>query len=81
MNKIIVKSFVCFVTIFSLVSCAQLKEAGKDVGHATREVTTEIGHATKDVTTKIGHASRDTVKAIGKGTGETVNDIQDSSDK
>jgi hypothetical protein len=70
MKKIIIKSFVCFVAIFSLVSCVKLKEAGKNVGHAT-----------KDVTTKIGHASRDTVKAIGKETKETVNDIKKSSDK
>ena len=70
MKKIIIKSFVCFVAIFSLVSCVKLKEAGKNVGHAT-----------KDVTTKIGHASRDTVKAIGKETKDAVNDIKDSIDK
>ena len=66
----IIKSFVCFIAIFSLVSCARLKDAGKDVGHAT-----------KDATTKIGHASRDTVKTIGKETKDAVNDIKDSIDK
>ena len=70
MKKIIIKSFVCFVVIFSLVSCVKIKETGKNVGHAT-----------KDVTTKIGHATKDTVKAIGKKTKETVNDIKNSSDK
>ena len=70
MKKVIIKSFLCFVAIFSLVSCVKLKEAGKDVGHAT-----------KDVTTKIGHASRDTVKTIGKETKKTVKDIKNSNDK
>ena len=67
MKKITIKLFVCFVTIFFLVSCATFKKAGKDVGHAT-----------KDVTTKVGHVSRDTVKAIGKGTKEAAKDIKDS---
>jgi hypothetical protein len=53
MKKIIIKSFVCFMAMCSLISCIELKEAGKGVGHAT-----------KDVTTKIGNTSRDTVKAI-----------------
>ena len=70
MKKIIIKSFVCLTALFFLCSCAKFKEAGKTVGHTT-----------KDVTTKIGHASRDTVKAIGKEAKETVNDIKNSGDK
>lgn len=70
MKKIIIKSFVGFVVIFSLVSCVKLKEAG-----------TEVGHTTKDVAIKIGHASKNTVKAIEKGAKETVKDIKHSKDK
>ena len=70
MKKIIINSFVCFMAIFLLVSCAKIKETGRNVGHAT-----------KDVTKQIGHASRDTVKAIGKKTKETVKDIKNGGDK
>ena len=49
MKKNIIKWFVCLVAIFSLVSCAELKETGKDVGHTTKDVTKEIGHTSKDV--------------------------------
>lgn len=49
-----------------LASCAEVKEAGRTIGHTTRNVTREIGHG-----------SRDTVKAIGRGTKKVVNDIVD----
>lgn len=45
--------------------CAQFKEAGRTVGHTTRDVTREIGHTTRDVTREIGHGTRDTVKKVG----------------
>ncbi|MBV7436381.1 Uncharacterised protein [Aeromonas encheleia] len=45
--------------------CADIKEAGRTVGHTTRDVTREIGHTTRDVTREIGHGTRDTVKKVG----------------
>lgn len=51
---------------FSLIACAEFKETGRT-----------IGHATKDITTSIGHASRDAAKSIGKNTKEMVSDITD----
>lgn len=50
-----------------IVSCADLKHAGRDIGHATKEVTTEIGHT-----------SRDAVKAIGKETRKAASEIRKS---
>jgi len=47
-----------------LLGCAELKQAGKEVGHATRDAATAIGHATRDTTKAIGHASRDAVNSI-----------------
>ncbi|MDF0532810.1 hypothetical protein KDN34_04385 [Shewanella yunxiaonensis] len=47
-----------------LSACAELKQTGKDIGHATRDVTKEIGHTTRDVTKDIGHASRDAVNSV-----------------
>ncbi len=49
---------------FLLLGCAELKQAGKEIGHATRDATTVIGHATRDTTRAIGHASRDAVTSI-----------------
>lgn len=48
-----------------LSGCADIKEAGRTVGHTTRNVTREIGHTTRDVTREIGHGTRDTVKKVG----------------
>ncbi|WAF91526.1 hypothetical protein NRZ28_04640 [Aeromonas hydrophila] len=48
-----------------LGGCADIKEAGRTVGHTTRNVTREIGHTTRDVTREIGHCTRDTVKKVG----------------
>ncbi|WP_429110505.1 hypothetical protein [Aeromonas media] len=50
----------------SLISgCADIKEAGRTVGHTTRDVTREIGHTTRDMTREIGHGTRDAVKQVG----------------
>ncbi|EOG1048620.1 hypothetical protein ACK24S_003520 [Vibrio fluvialis] len=44
--------------------CAEMKQAGTDVGHATRDAATAIGHATRDTTKAIGHATRDAVNSV-----------------
>lgn len=56
---------IIFVSAFVLLSCAEMKQAGRDIGHATRDVTRAIGHGTRDVTRDIGHGTRDAVKAVG----------------
>lgn len=54
------------LTLGSLLGgCADIKEAGRTMGHTTRNVTREIGHTTRDVTREIGHGTRDTVKKVG----------------
>ncbi|MCG9731883.1 hypothetical protein L1D44_19020 [Shewanella sp. Isolate13] len=47
-----------------ITGCAELKDAGRQIGHTTKEVTTDIGHATRDTTRAIGHASRDAVNSV-----------------
>jgi hypothetical protein len=49
-----------------LSACAQIKEAGRTIGHTTRDVTREIGHGT-----------RDAVKAIGAGVKKVVKSATD----
>lgn len=64
MNKALLPIVACL--LFPLSGCAELKEAGRTVGHGTRDVATEIGHA-----------SRDAVKAVGETTKKVVDDIND----
>jgi hypothetical protein len=58
---------VIFSAIF-LQSCAELKEAGRTIGHTTRNVAREIGHGTRDVAKEIGHGTRRVVNSIGEET-------------
>lgn len=61
----------------TLAGCAEFKEAGRTVGHTTRNVTREIGHTTRDVTREIGHASRDAAKEVGHSTEQAVKEVGD----
>ncbi len=48
------------ISLLTFVSaCGTLKQAGKDIGHTTKKVTTEIGHATRDVAKKTTKAIKD----------------------
>ena len=58
-----------------LSSCAEFKEAGRTIGHTTRNVTREIGHSTRDVAKDIGHGTRRGVKTIGEGTKDVVKSL------
>ncbi|MGY2574127.1 hypothetical protein [Vibrio sp. C8] len=56
---------ICSLTAtFFMMGCAEMKQAGKEIGHATRDATTAVGHATRDTTKAIGHASRDAVISV-----------------
>jgi hypothetical protein len=50
-----------------LSACAEFKDAGRTIGHMTRNVTREIGHGTRDAARDIGHGTRREVQAIGQG--------------
>lgn len=64
-----------FLTFGSVmfISCAEVKQAGRDIGHGTRDATKAIGHATRDATKEIGHGTRDAVKEVGKETKQILN--------
>jgi hypothetical protein len=61
------KLFTVFVlsSTWLLSSCAEFKEAGRTIGHTTRNVTREIGHGSRDVAKEIGHGTKRVVKSIG----------------
>lgn len=60
--KVAVLAFVLVLT-----SCASIKDAGRTVGHTTRDVTKAVGHASRDAAKEIGHTTRDVVKDIKDG--------------
>jgi predicted small secreted protein len=62
-NRLLIVVLSCLV--FS--ACAELEEAGRDIGHGTRDAAKAIGHGTRDATKAIGHATRDAVKDVGEG--------------
>jgi hypothetical protein len=64
-----------------LYGCAPLKEAGRTIGHTTRDVTTEIGHGARDVTREIGHGTRDAVRKVGEGARDATNTAADEVKK
>ena len=64
--------FVLILACGLLYGCTQVKEAGRTVGHTTRDVATEIGHGARDVTREIGHGTRDVVREVGEGTSEAT---------
>ena len=61
MVKSVIKFFTCLAMLCLLSACSEFKEAGRSIGHTTKNVTTDIGHG-----------SRDTVQAIGRGTKRVV---------
>lgn len=47
-----------------LSACAEIKEAGRTIGHTTRDVTREIGHGTRDAAKSIGRGTKRVVKSV-----------------
>jgi hypothetical protein len=47
-----------------LSACAQIKEAGRTIGHTTRDVTREIGHGTRDAAKAVGEGVKKAVKSV-----------------
>ena len=76
MNKLAaVASAIAMMLSVPTVSAADsffdsIKEAGRTIGHTTRDVTREIGHASRDATREVGHAFRDGFSDDEKGKAE-----------
>lgn len=58
-----------------------VKEAGRSIGEATRNVTREIGHTSRNVTREIGHATRDALKGEDSKKGKDAKDAKESDSK
>ena len=66
---------VLMTSMMMFISCAEMKQAGRDVGHGTRDLTRTIGHTTRDITRSIGHGTRDVTREIGHGTRDLVKEV------
>jgi predicted small secreted protein len=48
---------------YLLSACATIKEAGRTIGHTTRDVTRAIGHGTRDAAKAVGEGVKKAVKS------------------
>ena len=89
MNKLAaVASAIALMLSIPTVSAADsffdsIKEAGRTIGHTTRDVTREIGHASRDATREVGHAFRDGFSddEKGKAKGDKKQNDEKKADK
>ena len=49
------KLILTLVLSITLAACVELNQAGKTIGHTSRDVAKEIGHGSRDVAKGIGH--------------------------
>ena len=56
-------AFLLFLLGCLLSACVQIKEAGRIIGHTTRDVTREIGHGTRDAAKAVGEGVKKVVKS------------------
>jgi len=73
MFNLAVKTLLTLALCGVLPGCVPLKEAGRTIGHTSRDVTKEIGHGARDITREIGHGTRDATRAIGAGARDATN--------
>ena len=64
--------FVLLLVVLFISACVHIKEAGRTIGHTTRDVTREIGHGARDVTREIGQGTRDAANTVGEGVKKVV---------
>lgn len=73
--------FVLTLASGFLPGCVQIKEAGRTIGHTTRDVTKEIGHGARDITKEIGHGSREVAREVGEGSRDATKAVAEEVKK
>ena len=56
-------AFLLILSGYLLSACAQVKEAGRTIGHTTRDVVRAIGHGTRDAAKSVGEAVKKVVRS------------------
>ena len=57
---------IVFLLVLSgclLSACAQVKEAGRTIGHTTRDAATAVGHGTRDAAKAVGEGVKKVVRS------------------
>ena len=72
MVEYLLKTLLLLVVAGFVLGCAHIKEAGRTIGHTTRDVTREIGHGTRDVVKEIGQGTRDAANTADDGVKKAV---------
>jgi hypothetical protein len=62
MVEYLLKALLLLVVAGFVSDCAHIKEAGRTIGHTTRDVTREIGHGTRDAANTVGDGVKKVVK-------------------
>lgn len=62
----LIKRFTVMILLCLTMACAEFKEAGRSIGHTTRNVTTDIGHGSRNTVKAIGRGAKRVVKSIAK---------------
>ncbi len=56
-------AFLLVLSGYLLSACAQVKEAGRTIGHTTRDAATAIGHGTRDAAKSVGEGVKKVVRS------------------
>jgi hypothetical protein len=59
-----IKLSMVVLSCLLISACVEFKQAGKIVGHTTRDVAREIGHGTRDVAKQVGKGAAKVAKSI-----------------
>ena len=62
-NSLVKIAFLLVVSGCLLSACAQVKEAGRTIGHTTRDAARAIGHGTRDAAKTVGEGVKKVVKS------------------
>ena len=56
-------AFLLVLSGYLLSACAQVKEAGRTIGHTTRDVARAIGHGTREAAKSVGEGVKKVVRS------------------
>lgn len=53
---------IAVLSLYFLASCAEIKDTGRTIGHASKDIATSIGHGTRDAAKSIGKNTKKVIK-------------------
>lgn len=65
-----------FVLSFLLTACVEVREAGKSVGHAAKELGVAIGHGSRDAAKAVSKETAEVMEAAAEGMEAAADDMK-----